>query len=89
MIDRERVLAFFDRRRRAYQQVFSRANPADQIVLADYAEFCCVNRSTAVGDNPYKTARLEGRREAFLYLCRALALSPEEQFALVAQKDQP
>lgn len=89
MIDAEAILAFFDRRRRAYSQVFSRANPADQIVLADLADYCRLNRTTCIADNPYQTARLEGRREVFLYLSRALHLSPEEQFALIKDKDHP
>lgn len=87
-MDLSRLRAFFERRHRAYNLSLQRSNPAVTLMLADYADFCCVNKTTANGDNPYKTARMEGRREAFLFLTRAMQLTPEEQLALVQQKDQ-
>lgn len=92
MIDAEyirRLMEFFDRNRRSFQLVFSRTNPADMHVLAMLADFCCATKSTAIGDNPYKTARLEGRREVWNFIQRAINLTPEEQYDLNTKKDHP
>jgi hypothetical protein len=85
---KERLYAFFHRRQRDYSITFSRTNISAQRVVADLQDFCCGNRTTVGGDHDQMMIR-EGRRQVWLRIQRALNLTPEEQFNLSNQKDQP
>lgn len=73
---------FLGVRRRAYQLVFGREQPAVIAVLEDLARFCRANESCAVPGNHDKSLLLEGRREVWLRIQQHLGLSDHQLFAL-------
>lgn len=81
------ILAFFNRRRTSYR--FALMSPAGRQVLADLEEFCCANITTARGDSAHEMAVREGRRQVWLRIRRALDLTPEQQLAILSEKDKP
>lgn len=83
------IMDWFRGFQRDFQLTFSRTNPSDQRVLAFLQEFCHANKTTALSNDPIKIARLEGRREVWLYIQRSINLTPEEQFALASKKGLP
>lgn len=87
---RDRVLAFFQRRRTNFRLGFG--SPAGRQILADLHEFCHASQTTARlsdRDAAYGMAIREGRRQVWLRIERAIDLTPEEQLAIIAEKDKP
>lgn len=74
-------------RRRAYQRKFDLVDPDTHVVLADLAEFCHANKTTAHVDER-AAAMLEGRRQVWLRLQHHLRLSEEELWTIYSRKDQ-
>lgn len=89
MIDewRDRVLSFFQRRRTNFRLGFG--SPAGRQILADLGPFCCANSTTAKSNDPIQMAIREGRRQVWLRIERAMSLTPEEQLAIMSEKDNP
>lgn len=85
----EKILSFFQRRRTAFQLVFSKTSPASQQVMAELMERCYVNRPFPPDADAIKLARCEGMRDVWLFIQRSINLTPEEQFQLAQQKDKP
>jgi hypothetical protein len=81
------ILEFFHRRRVNFRLTFG--SPAGRQVLAELMEFCCVNTTTSTSNDPFEMAKKEGRRQVWLRLQRALNLTPEEQLAIMSEKDKP
>lgn len=72
----ERIKAFLQSRKRAYQATFQ-GGPDSERVLRDLANFCRADKSTFHPD-PRVAANLDGRREVFLRITQHLNLSAEE-----------
>lgn len=81
------ILAFFQRRRTSFRLCFG--SPAGRQVLADIRPFCCASSTTATSNDPIQMALREGRRQVWLRIERAMNLTPEEQLAIMDQKDKP
>jgi hypothetical protein len=74
-------------RQQAYQQTFLPDNQAAKKVLYDLALFCRANASTFNSDSRIH-AVLEGRREVWLRIQKALELNPVEFLKLYLGKDE-
>ncbi len=81
MISRERLFAFINGRKRAYQLTFQTNQPANVAVMEDLAKFCRAHESTFHPD-PRVAANLDGRREVFLRIQNHLGLTEEQLIAL-------
>lgn len=71
------TLAFLGLRKKSYQSIFGESGAASSEAMKDFARFCYAFKSTA-GPDPYLTATLNGRREAWLRICEHLHISEEE-----------
>lgn len=76
------VLDFLRFRKRAYQLVFRKDQPAVMEVLEDLAKFCRANESCVVPGDRDRTLMLEGRREVWLRVQQHLGLTDEQLFSL-------
>jgi len=71
-----KLVDFFRRKRRSYQQCFG--CPAGQAVHTDLAKFCRASESCIVPGDRDLTLIYEGRREVLLHIERYLNYSSEE-----------
>jgi hypothetical protein len=81
------IIEWFHRRRVNYRLALM--SPAGRQVLADLAPFCYADSTTMRSLDPYELARNEGRRQVWCRIQRALNLTPEEQLAIMSEKDKP
>jgi hypothetical protein len=81
------ILEWFHRRRVNYRLALM--SPAGRQVLADLADFCYATSTTMRSNDPIQLARNEGRRQVWCRIQRALNLTPEEQLAIMSEKDKP
>jgi hypothetical protein len=75
------------KRRRAYQHIFPKDDPAVQEVLTDLAKFCRAHAGTSSAKGDRASAVLDGRREVWLRIQHHLQLSEEELWALYSRKE--
>lgn len=80
-----KVLKFLDRRRRAYQDIFS--GKSGQIVLKDLARYCRANSTAFTGDERETNFRL-GRQDVWLRIQSALHLTDEDIASLSRSDDE-
>ena len=82
----EAMRAFLQRYRNNFR--FCYMSPAGRQALADLEYFCYATRTIKTKD-PIELARMEGRRDVWLHISRAINLTADEQLAIISEKDKP